>query len=245
MTCARPGRSMKPSVGTVGRWPCGLGLWPTKVSRDELVLAERTRPRTPRPPRTSSWPPSCCSRAGRSRILRRRWRSRTTWSVSSRCGRAHQVGHASGVRAGEARRCAPMPTGAPGSGRSWASIPAPPTQALHAQVLAQAESLVAPARPEHRRITTAIPVPASETIGREEDLERLRRWREAGHRLLTLVGPGGWARVGCCTNLAVRSVGSWSTSTCPDSRKPPRRRSPRPSASSTASERPGRTRSPP
>lgn len=70
--------------------------------------------------------------------------------------------------------------------------PSPPTQALHAQVLAQAESLVAPARPEHRRrITTAIPVPASETIGREEDLERLRRWREAGHRLLTLVGPGG------------------------------------------------------
>lgn len=69
--------------------------------------------------------------------------------------------------------------------------PSPQTQAVHAEVLSGST------RPAGRHLRAAprrggrLPVPPTPTVGRERELDLIRRWHGEGHRLVTLVGPGG------------------------------------------------------
>ena len=157
---------MKPSVGTVGRWPLVWALGLRRCHFDELVLAEQTRLGDAKATAgTSSWPPSLLGADGphleggaavaNDLVSEFPLRERPSgWS----CERRTRWGGAKPEALPLCRPARPAPGGL-GIDPSPRRGPARPG-AGPGRVTRGARS------PEHRRITTAIPVPASETIGR-------------------------------------------------------------------------------
>ena len=70
--------------------------------------------------------------------------------------------------------------------------PGPALTGLQAQILTQDEGLQTEAGPRARVTSRPVPLPPTETIGREREIEAVcRALREPHTRLFTLVGPGG------------------------------------------------------
>lgn len=85
--------------------------------------------------------------------------------------------------------------------------PDPATQRVHSQVLAQnqpASSTQTPKRapPQRPSIRPRVPMPANPTIGRGAELTALRQAWQAGHRLITIHGPGGVGKSRLLAELA-------------------------------------------
>jgi predicted ATPase/DNA-binding SARP family transcriptional activator len=83
--------------------------------------------------------------------------------------------------------------------------PAPALQALHQQILRQDPSLAAPI-PTSRERGQALPARISSFVGRELELEDLRRLL-ARSRLVTVIGPGGSGKTSLAVEVARAAVG--------------------------------------